>query len=632
MKPLTYLLVVLPLASVYQLGVATVFLAIDDNNNDDKNGNDAPEISNQVAVKSMIVTYIYVLMTPLVQFIYSTLSIRTKNSRYTCYNQKAPLFESFYFPLIQSALAAIYIFVLSCIGEMSYSRLYVPIIMVNSYAIASSWDFSVINFLTIRPKFLQLYDLWVNQETYRSKLDNKDEVEHLFAVIMNAEEKERKRQSITSMNSEDTLLGLDRKLSVNHFPPTFHVEKEMSSKTQQELTSKYIPIKNYRSDTSLLSSSSHLTNYHSMSDFVDKLYSVSPKNTYHLNTATAIAAMASSASDNRVHNDLLDSEDPLAILENVCENIDHPCNEDEHLCPQNISNTNNCSIITEGTHYGGGGGGNFKFKIPGGGKLEFGGGAGFDYKHSDEHDPDDDPEDPVQPEQPPEKPKKVEVRDCEPVQSPYPSTPSRFVTLINKFSWLFPPLLPIGERNDVRFCVRGSFPALKHSLSRYRLNSNNERSSRMGSIATFSRSSEYEGLGSYIRSNCIDKYSRFNYFVSYYFDYSLDDHREFEVDPGFKTFGVLNSEVPFSSVLADCFNHLAWNAIIITIYANLFMTSSVNSATIASFTVAELVLRLFKLNYLRNPENKCNFKSVILAESFVTFTFALSVYLTLLVR
>lgn len=50
------------------------------------------------------------------------------------------------------------------------------------------------------------------------------------------------------------------------------------------------------------------------------------------------------------------------------------------------------SLRTTDTHYGGGGGGNFKYKFPGAGKIEFGGGAGFDYKHGKKEDSDDDEE------------------------------------------------------------------------------------------------------------------------------------------------------------------------------------------------------------------------------------------------
>lgn len=88
-------------------------------------------------------------------------------------------------------------------------------------------------------------------------------------------------------------------------------------------------------------------------DMIERLYSVSPKNTLHF-------LLGDYGSD--IHG-------PTLAAQLVQEDA--------------------ASLHTTDTHFGGGGGGNFKYKMPDGSKLEFGGGAGFDYKHGSNTDSDE---------------------------------------------------------------------------------------------------------------------------------------------------------------------------------------------------------------------------------------------------
>lgn len=103
-----------------------------------------------------------------------------------------------------------------------------------------------------------------------------------------------------------------------------------------------------------------------------------PKNTFHLITASATAILKSEvAFEDSVGEEVTEPQinsSPF-IDDNEYENNEHE-NQASH-------NPDVSSIHTTDTHLSGGGGGNFKYKFPGGGKLKFGGGGGLDYDHRD---------------------------------------------------------------------------------------------------------------------------------------------------------------------------------------------------------------------------------------------------------
>lgn len=176
-----------------------------------------------------------------------------------------------------------------------------------------------------------------------------------------------------------------------------------------------------------------LGKYKSCYDLVDKLYSVSPKNTFHLVTASATAVtrdeidpFTPDLQDTLHPTDPLQPTDPLeptdpsepnfrhvsydsGIPDTHSRNISDSTNKSSHrgsisfdeeedtLSVKSLDKSSEfdvnyvddphttASIHSTDTHLGGGGGGNFKYKFPDGSKLRFGGGAGFDYKRKHKH-------------------------------------------------------------------------------------------------------------------------------------------------------------------------------------------------------------------------------------------------------
>lgn len=142
-----------------------------------------------------------------------------------------------------------------------------------------------------------------------------------------------KRFSVDSASSDETLAEVLPKTIVPNFKDIFHDTpmKKYDLENVKPKTLRYfqsMPILNQKEK-----------NYYKL---VDKLYSVSPKNTFHLVTASATAMTMDELQDN-----------------------------------------DSSSIHTCDTDWGGGGGGGFKYKMPDGSKISFGGGGGFGYHHYD---------------------------------------------------------------------------------------------------------------------------------------------------------------------------------------------------------------------------------------------------------
>ncbi|EGW30854.1 uncharacterized protein SPAPADRAFT_62755 [Spathaspora passalidarum NRRL Y-27907] len=321
-----------------------------------------------------------------------------------------------------------------------------------------------------------------------------------------------------------------------------------------------------------------LKNYRSCSDFVDKLYSVSPKNTYHLNTATALAAAS------ETFDDYMDSDE---------------------------------EVTTEGRHFGGGGGGNFKLKLPGGTEIEFGGGAGGDYRdgdydHSDDDDGDDNDNrggdhrdgshrsgkqrnDPDNDDNTLQNYSSEDTKFDKTTTSAVSGSQQNYTNLI---SWLFPPLFTIGEKPKFE---GQSYPLIKSRLNSYSLNE------------------ECVGLESpispTITSSSIYRYRNFQYFVLYNFDYCIEQPlSSIVIDPVFKKFGELLKTINVWFIILDEWNYWIWQFLTFLTFG---IALSLNSSVSCFMVLFIVTCKMFKVNYLHCLERELDFRMVIFGDTIV---------------
>lgn len=184
--------------------------------------------------------------------------------------------------------------------------------------IMNYWDFT---YKIVYHDFLKYYDEFTSLNYRDSRIDVSRTISESF-----------KRFSVDSASSDETLAEVLPKTIVPNFKDIFndHPIKKYDPESLKPKTLRYfqsMPILNQKEK-----------NYYKL---VDKLYSVSPKNTFHLVTASATAMTMDGLQDD------------------------------------------SSSIHTCDTDWGGGGGGGFKYKMPDGSKISFGGGGGFGYHHYD---------------------------------------------------------------------------------------------------------------------------------------------------------------------------------------------------------------------------------------------------------
>ncbi|KAK6461949.1 hypothetical protein DFJ63DRAFT_336706 [Scheffersomyces coipomensis] len=499
----------------------------------------------------------------LARFSYETLTMSWKNAR------RDELAHKFYLPLVEEMIKVGTLLIMKAISNIQYIQLGYVLIFFNTVQLMDRSSM----YLPHSENFSKLYELFTHQRSFESKHanDSKEEMQALFRSILNNSDPEETpdiRGSISSDNSDETLI-VNKKVSIASFPPTFN----MNMKQQTESST---PI-DIADPTNTVDTHKILSNYKSCYDFVDKLYSVSPKNTYHLNTATAIAAFDSSVTNNQEinYNDLLSSVESNEVAHNEQEdNIDLTLDR----------------VHTQDTHYGGGGGGNFKYKFPDGRKIEFGGGAGFDYSHTK---PDSG---------------KSNALDI------YESKESGLVRFVNWFSWLFPQFLPINAVQETKVASENTH-LIRKRLSTYKINNRSQSLvSNSASIVTYFTDEQ----ANYYDTNVpVNRYQNFQYFITIFFDYSFDDFKSvIDVPPLFKRFGLMLNEFPICYDLMDSINILSWNFIAFVVYGGLFISSD-NVVPITAAIII-FVVKLFKLNYLNNSEQRLGFKIIILCESFIT--------------
>lgn len=492
------------------------------------------------------------------------------------------LFDLFIYPLFEEGIKLLFIIYKYHDGITLFNIYFLSL----GYYISSTqlYFYCPHDYNSYYQQFLRLYDVWLYQDNYKYNHNNHHEVQYLISNIMNDEDEDDEaspfdithRHSICTHDSQKTLYSANslspKKLSGKKLPTEFNLhqsihDSQKESSSNNKLVSTAMSISK-STDTTF--SVEMLKNYQSCSDFVDKLYSVSPRNTYHLNTATAIATFED-----------FGGEDPHSSGTVIINKINEPieqveCTLDDHDDDDDDENHDSSSIHTNGTHFGGGGGGNFKFKLPNGPKIEFGGGAGFDYSH-------DDPS-----------------SSSTTATTPLTNTPSKFITFINWFKWLFPVILPLGKQPEppmVQF--QGErYPLLKHRLSNYNLQQGNSNP-ELPPLETEGRA-EFRPI--------LDRFSRFQYFILYNYHVVVGQvTSRINVDPVFKRFGQLITEVSPIFILMNEMNEYIWQWIVLIIFG----------FRVWWIVLCVFIIKLFKNNYLFGIGNGFDYRLVICLEGWI---------------
>ncbi|KAI3405441.2 hypothetical protein KGF56_001749, partial [Candida oxycetoniae] len=426
-------------------------------------------------------------------------------------------------------------------------------------------------------KFLRYYNIWINQDLYRSRhlVENEGEVEELWENIIEEENSDNEnendvsqevRHSLSSNESNETIVDrlLNKKVSYKVLP------SEFKSRLEETRSFETLPIEiNGRSRRSSgFSHTSRLNarDYKSCSDLITRLYSVSPGNTYYLNTAVAIAAFDDSEqSAPVVKQDFTNNQDPtrenlfLSEIEESYENID-----EEHI----------------------------------------------------ERD-----EGPIE-------------RDEEHIERKRHDTIKALIKGINWFSWLLPPLLPIRKAFDAnpittnttttttiasnilpsQSIVNERFPLLKASLSRYSL----KQPTTTTTITTKLPDLESNPNSSnplYIFKTTIDRSGSFQFFLSYYFDTSLDPITlNFIIDHWFLKYGQLIVDTFWVWFLIDELNYMIFQFINFQTLGTVVRGYCSIWKNVTLVLTIILIPKLFRLNFLHNPENKFDYRVAILGE------------------
>lgn len=347
------------------------------------------------------------------------------------------------------------------------------------------------------------------------------------------------------------------------------------------------------------SSPTSLGKYKSCYNLVDKLYSISPKNTFHLVTASATAVHRDEVD---VFNENLPLNSQPEYFDVSFESDNWSINSQTQSGSSSDSNPNSASpklnstgsgnsvgssdsdsasVHTTDTHFGGGGGGNFKYKLPDGSKLKFGGGAGFDFKHKDRHHCDSQSNSSCS--------KSTNSRSTL-TNSHRPSTTSKwkfhYRLLIN---WLIPM-----KKKDA---------SLNQKLSKYNLRSSVSDMSLCTTLMSRPRTN-YQAIDLEAQplqaqeqkhSTPFSKYE-FNNYVS--LSLGLDKFKV-DYDPIYEEFGTkLIRDLSYGEVLVYHLNRVIWEVGSLLMFCVNYLNSDVTAWRLLVNVFVVIILKLFNSNFI----------------------------------
>lgn len=527
--------------------------------------------------KSMVFAALLPFGFKLVGFMRHTFSF----SENTLFDLRKTNFDRFYLPALEEVLKFAFVYYLAhpkCLLDPQFPVEKRPVgLSIKEVAVAALF-FSLaallpalyencpVFYTAYYKRFLELHRLWLEHE--RSSACQKTDTAMLLAESL----KKGSETAHSSNNVENTIIAVDNE-NTFLFPSTFTV-------SQPQPRPKNGPLVKFKS-TSVLNSATvaspicnplepHLASY---CDLVERLYSVSPKNTYHSNQATMYALAAIDKDQSHKAVSLHETSSYSAIDPSLMCPEEHAREELFTGAPESPAViSDDTSNLTEREPVP-------LFKI-----------AGF------------------------------------------LALLRKYRGMVLWFRWA----LPIGEQLlDSEFCLRtNSRPdrRIKKKLSLYTINSKivpKETDLLCSSKSVIgSRSSSTSSYGTFDLENQKDEtpvanvgYTEFFRFVQRYFDLNLCSlSNTVHIDPIFVKFSVLSTEFKSVHFILFKLREILWNFSTLMVFASPFIVTSLGN--IWGAFAAILVLKFFNSNYLNSQWEK-PYAAVLVAEVAVNSAFFL---------
>jgi len=447
-------------------------------------------------------------------------------------------------------------------------------------------------------KFLAYYQSWLIQ--LRGEVPRSSEETRRFSKVwsnlvcenmeLQMHDKERRRSTISSDKSHRSDHRLNAKISSKMLPNEFNLRDGVGRNNSSSTAAHGIDIPCPVEEGIVSGDELH-------SKTIQRMYSVSPKDTYHLIQAVAIATFGDDEEDDEREEPTVCTDETgacpnssrfLPEVEEVFENIDDSFDEGQSLVEENHAHYKQPML---GAHFQSA---VLDCCVPnnsnGRGVPE----TSFDtprrlYEVSLKHDA-------------------ILFKQ-------------RTLKFINWWSWLCTVLLPIGETaprlrsstssyltpliSNTQF-VDERFPLLKLKLSNYNMNG--------GRV----QEDEYEREQYMIKDKSVARAYDFKVFLSYYFDISLSPLAQpFALDKWFMKYGQLLTDTSFIWIFLDELNSMVWQMFVFQMIA-LFLNDLL-FGNMAAFVLPVVIIKLFRMNYLRSYEKRFDFRIIITTE-FITCT------------
>ncbi|KAI5969281.1 hypothetical protein CANMA_001728 [Candida margitis] len=529
------------------------------------------------------------------KFFYYLLFIQQAHHNLVLFQNGRSSYESFYQPIFEEIIKFT---IVAWYQQAKYDRVLKPI------ELCLVWCGFTLPSLTIYfydpqrysqkyDKFLMYYQAWLNQ--MRSVIPKTDEECRRLTQIwsdlvtenidVETHDKERRRSTISSDKSHTSSRRLKTKISSKMLPNEFNIKEDTARVFPKVASSPNM-------DVPPRNRGEYTPPNESYSKAIQKLYSVSPKDTYHLIKAVAIATFDDNEEDEDeeqlergkvVGIERTSSEtNPYQFfpdVEDVFENIDDSFDDEQSMTAGENLLPNECRLEINPQNL---------LPIEGASKVVNGKAISFERPQT----------------------------GCE-ISTSGNSTSlrSRMLLFINWWSWLFPPLLPVCGTSQIKDAgssylipstsnlqfVNERFPLLKSKLSNYNLNSTKVE------YVTYSDPKRSRGKP-------ISRAYEFQAFLSYYFDISLYPLAQpFAVDRWFLKYGELLTETSPIWIFLDELNIVVWQLFIFQTIG--LYLSNLSFGNLVAFLLPIVMIKLFAMNYLQSYDKRLDFRIVIALES-----------------
>lgn len=345
---------------------------------------------------------------------------------------------------------------------------------------------------------------------------------------------------------------------------------------------------------------------------IDRFYSVSPRDTMYLacepgmesssdsdDSESETEPPANTTLEEGLTSESQDAPEPELASESA-DHTDMGIEETLALAPEWLEHPDQESVHSTDTHFGGGGGGNLRYKFPDGSLLKFGGGAGFDYKHRDRRSGTDS------------------------------STAND--SWMEWFRWLYPKRC---KRTSSRKLQHMESALIKKKFSTYSLGSETKPLLRKSSAISQTTAALYASVDLEsqslfpTRTRCNShRFFHFAKFANKYLDLWLSDAIGLmsTVDPAFKRFGTIIPRLSVFYFTAYLSSICLWQFTSFHILAYPFLSSAPVWAAWIGGIMFLLVTKLFCANYLHS-QCHLSFKVSIAAELLINIAMFVTVVL-----